>query len=169
MARWINIWLGTADIPAEYKELINSVKNRLGQTGDYYSGWELFENDVIGHSGGTPNYSSRIVFSENVSEISGTLMLTEKGEVYDISDTSAPIDGLMAISKISCGEAHKLALDVEGVVYSWGTNTYGECGVSTTGALAVQEIYFDAIDIYTDPENGFVIKFTFPSIWVHAF
>ena len=74
MAKWIEIWIGTADIPKEYKELIGAVKTRLNGVGDYYSGWELFENGVIGHSGGTPNFSSRIVFSED--EKTGVCVLT---------------------------------------------------------------------------------------------
>ena len=64
MARWIRILMGTADIPENYKVLIDTVNGNLRTTGDYYSGWELFENGTIGHSGGTPNYSSRIVFSD---------------------------------------------------------------------------------------------------------
>ncbi len=64
MARWIRIWLGTADIPQEYTDLISSIKSKLNKPGDYYSGWELFEDGTTGHSAGTPNYSSRIVFSE---------------------------------------------------------------------------------------------------------
>ena len=63
-ARWIAIWNGTADIPEEYKDMMDAVKSRLTKQGDYYSGWELFEEGVIGHSGGTPNYSSRIVFND---------------------------------------------------------------------------------------------------------
>ena len=42
MARWIGIWLGSADIPQEYKDLINTVKSDLSEPGDYYSGWESF-------------------------------------------------------------------------------------------------------------------------------
>ena len=64
MARWLQIWMGIADIPDEYKDLVNRVKENLGDSADYYSGWELFESGTIGHSGGTPNYSSRIVFSD---------------------------------------------------------------------------------------------------------
>ncbi len=74
MARWICIWMGMADIPEEYKELVCSVKERLKNTGDYYSGWEFFENGTIGHSGGTPDYSSRIVFSDK--EKIGVCVLT---------------------------------------------------------------------------------------------
>ena len=74
MARWIRIWTGTADIPEEYKSLVSSVKEMLGSTGDYDYGWEVFENGTIGHSGGTPNYSSRIVFSER--EQTGVCVLT---------------------------------------------------------------------------------------------
>ena len=74
MARWMQIWMGTADIPKEYEELIKAVKARLQDAGDYYSGWEFFENGSIGHSGGTPNYSSRIVFSDR--ELTGVCVLT---------------------------------------------------------------------------------------------
>lgn len=74
MARWLQIWMGTADIPEEFAGLISRVKNALNEEGDYSFGWELFENDVYGHSGGTPNYSSRIVFSEK--EMTGVCVLT---------------------------------------------------------------------------------------------
>ena len=74
MAKWLRIWLGTADVPEEYKALVRSVKENLADTGDYYSGWELFANGTTGHSGGTPNYSSRIVFSDE--EQTGVCVLT---------------------------------------------------------------------------------------------
>lgn len=72
MGRWIEIW--TADgaedrtnarvVPEEFKEPLSRIKENLKKEEDYYSGWELFAEDVIGHSGGTPQYSSRIVFDE---------------------------------------------------------------------------------------------------------
>ena len=74
MARWMQILMGTADIPEEYKKLVDSVKANLNDPGDHHSGWELFENGTIGHSGGTPNYSSRIVFSDK--EQTGVCVLT---------------------------------------------------------------------------------------------
>ena len=64
MGRWIGIWTGNADIPESLKEPLSKVKGYLKNEGDYYSGWELFADGVIGHSGGTANYSSRIVFDE---------------------------------------------------------------------------------------------------------
>lgn len=75
MTRWLQIWMGTADVPEEFADLISLTKSRLNEEGDYFSGWELFENDVYGHSGGTPNYSSRIVFSEK--EMTGVCVLTD--------------------------------------------------------------------------------------------
>ena len=95
MAEWIRIWTGTADIPEEYKELITAVKDRLNEPGDYYSGWELFENGTIGHSGGTPNYSSRIVFSDE--EKIGVCVLTNL-------NVAASTDGLCnAIFELAAG------------------------------------------------------------------
>ncbi|MBP5554826.1 MAG: beta-lactamase family protein [Lachnospiraceae bacterium] len=84
-ARWITIWNGTADIPDEYRAAVESVKRRLLNTGDYYSGWECFEGGVIGHSGGTPNYSSRIVFNESAAR--GVCVLTNM-------NVAASTDGL---------------------------------------------------------------------------
>ncbi len=63
MCRWTELWLGKSDIPASYKELIEEIKKMLNQDNEYYAGWEYFGEGVIGHSGGTANYSSRIAFS----------------------------------------------------------------------------------------------------------
>ena len=96
MAKWIEILIGTADIPEEYKELISTVKTRLSGVGDYYSGWELFENGVIGHSGGTPNFSSRIVFSDE--EKIGVCVLTNL-------NVAASTDGLCnGIYELAAGD-----------------------------------------------------------------
>ncbi|MCR5251872.1 MAG: beta-lactamase family protein [Lachnospiraceae bacterium] len=64
MGRWIGIWTGSIDVPEELAGALAKVKGSLKEEGDYYSGWELFADGVTGHSGGTPNYSSRVVFSE---------------------------------------------------------------------------------------------------------
>ena len=91
MARWLQIWLGTADIPEEYRELVCSVKEDLINAGDYYSGWEVFENGTVGHSGGTPNYSSRIVFSDE--EQTGVCVLTNMNVA---SSTDSLCNGIYA-------------------------------------------------------------------------
>ena len=57
MGRWLELWIGNDNFPA-----MDLVRNEIAHTGDYYAGWEMFDGGVIGHSGGTPNYSSRIVF-----------------------------------------------------------------------------------------------------------
>ncbi|WP_026498771.1 serine hydrolase domain-containing protein [Butyrivibrio sp. WCD2001] len=64
MGRWIEICLGNSEIPEDFKESFSKIKEQLKSEGDYYSGWELFADGVTGHSGGTPNYSSRIVFED---------------------------------------------------------------------------------------------------------
>ena len=89
----------------------------------------------------------RVVFAEKVIDISGTLMLTTKGEVYNISDTTKAISNFNSIAKISCGEAHNLALSTNGVVYSWGENTYGECGVANETIVVSKEISYSISDI----------------------
>ena len=98
MLRWMQIWSETADITDEYKELVTEVKNHLNDTDDYYSGWQAFENGVIGHSGGTPNYSSRMVFSKTGA--TGVCVLTNMNVaastdglcngIYEIVDDKVP-------------------------------------------------------------------------------
>ena len=56
---WMKAWIECADPDME------DVMGRLVNEGDCYAGLERFEGDVIGHSGGTPNYSSRFVFSRS--------------------------------------------------------------------------------------------------------
>ncbi len=108
----------------------------------------------------------RVVLQENVIDISGTLILTENGTVYDITDTSVAIEGLSNIAKISCGTGHNLALTINGVVYTWGTNTYGECGTDTTGNIEVIAIAAEVYEISAgncismlQDENGKVYAF----------
>lgn len=59
IGKWLKAWIEDADPDMDL--ILAELKNE----GDYYAGWERFEGDVIGHSGGTPNYSSRIVFSRS--------------------------------------------------------------------------------------------------------
>lgn len=68
IGRWMEAWIGGTDPDME------QVFSRLENEGDYYAGWEMFEGGVTGHSGGTPNYSSRIVFSR--SSQTGVCVLT---------------------------------------------------------------------------------------------
>jgi len=67
MERWIEIQLGNADVPEEFYRIISDIQTELTPENSYFAGWEYSEESV-GHSGGTANYSSRIVFSadENV-------------------------------------------------------------------------------------------------------
>ena len=65
---WMKAWIEGTDPDME------AVIGRLVNEGDCYAGLERFEGDVIGHSGGTPNYSSRFVFSRN--EKVGVCVLT---------------------------------------------------------------------------------------------
>jgi len=56
---WMKAWI-EGDDPD-----MDDVLSKLIDKGDYFAGWERFDGDTIGHSGGTPNYSSRIVFSRS--------------------------------------------------------------------------------------------------------
>ena len=71
MAKWMQFWLGDSKNMGTARAGILSMVN---EDGSYYAGWENF-GDRTGHSGGTPNYSSRIVFSEE--EQIGVCVLTD--------------------------------------------------------------------------------------------
>lgn len=105
MARWMQIWMGIADIPEEYKDIVSKVKDRLKESGDYYSGWEVTRSGDIGHSGGTPNYSSRMVFSK--TEKFGALVLTNLNVA---ASTDSLCNGLFSLVKD--GMAGDIAKDV---------------------------------------------------------
>lgn len=67
MGRYLMIQLKDAQIPEEYRKLIESSHENLlynEKQSTYFAGWEYFGNSIIGHSGGTPNYSSRMIFSK---------------------------------------------------------------------------------------------------------
>lgn len=66
MCRYLMIQLGDAQLPEEYKNLTDSTHEYLlySENQDaYFAGWEYLGDGIIGHSGGTPNYSSRMMFS----------------------------------------------------------------------------------------------------------
>lgn len=59
IGKWMDAWINGKEHGME------SVLSHLSKEGDYYAGLERFKGDTIGHSGGTPNYSSRMVFSKS--------------------------------------------------------------------------------------------------------
>lgn len=67
MCRYLMIQLGDVQIPETYAELIDLCHEYLFEEdtpGAYFAGWEYFGHGMIGHSGGTANYSSRMIFSK---------------------------------------------------------------------------------------------------------
>ena len=99
MGRWLEIWLGDADIDDEFKTLIATTKSQLREEGDYYSGWECRSDGSIGHSGGTPNYSSRIVFTDNGK--AGVCVLTA---VNAAASTDSLCNGMLdSVTGKECG------------------------------------------------------------------
>lgn len=93
MAEWIRIWMLDEEVPGGFEEAIKLTKEQLAFEGDYTSGWEMFSDDVIGHSGGTPNYSSRIVFSDK--EKCGVCVLTNLNVAASTDSLCNNIFGLL--------------------------------------------------------------------------
>ncbi|MBO4680388.1 MAG: beta-lactamase family protein [Clostridiales bacterium] len=105
MARWMKIWIGEAEIPEEFKAIVNEVKDRLKEPGDYFSGWEVTKDGEIGHSGGTPNYSSRMVFSK--TKKTGVVVLTNLNVA---ASTDSLCNGIFAL--VNGGDRAAIAKDV---------------------------------------------------------
>ena len=123
IGNWMKAWIENSDAD------MDAVISRLVNEGDYYAGWERFEGDAIGHSGGTPNYSSRIVFSRSkgigvcvltnlnvasttdslcnsvfaeVSGISSEGLICDVWTVFDIIFTSVSVLGLIVLMFALC-------------------------------------------------------------------
>ena len=120
---WMNAWINGQE--PEMDEIMSNLQNK----GDYYAGWERFDGDTIGHSGGTPNYSSRIVFS--ASRGIGVCVLTNV-------NVAASTDSLC--NNIFCeltGNAHEgLVCDV------WTVFDIIFTSVTATGALILVFVLF---------------------------
>ena len=102
------------------------------------------------------NLPMKVIFSEKVTDISGTLLLTERGKVYDISDLNNPIREFKDISKISCGKGHFAALSSDGRLYLWGDNKYGECANKNVDNTNTQTADFKVIDISAGNETTII-------------
>ena len=63
MGRWLQIQMGMVTVPENLASAINEIQ--LISVKEYFAGWELTDYGALGHSGGTPNYSSRIVFDKD--------------------------------------------------------------------------------------------------------
>lgn len=129
MCRWIEIWLGREDIPLEYQKLIEETKDIINKENDYYAGWESFGDDVIGHSGGTANYSSRIVYS--TEESLGVCVLTN---VNVAASTDRLCNDIFAITT---------GKEPAGFVYDvWNIFDYVFSGVSILGIILLFVIIY---------------------------
>jgi len=105
MAQWLKIWTGVAEIPEEFKAIVAAVKEKLKEPGDYHSGWEVTKDGDIGHSGGTPNYSSRMVFSK--TRKTGVVVLTNLNVA---ASTDSLCNGIFAL--LNGGDKAPIAKDV---------------------------------------------------------
>ncbi len=133
-----------SNIPIKIEELKNIVKVdayknmsiALGQDGTVYVWGESYSSIPM-----------KKIFLEHIIDISGNLLLSDKGQVYTLSDEILRIEGLSDVVKISCGGTHNLALTSHGLVFAWGANTYGECGVNKTGNIENKAIMYDILEI----------------------
>ena len=86
----------------------------------------------------------KVGFYTKVVDITGRLVLSEYGTVWNMTDLTQKIPGITNIVEIASGDSHNLALKADGKVYSWGNNAYGQLGTGNTTAnnepVAVHDI-----------------------------
>ncbi len=75
---------------------------------------------------------TKLNFPAKVIDITGKLLLSEYGTVWEIQNLNKKISGLNNIVEIASGDSHNLALRADGTVYSLGYNGYGQCGTGNT-------------------------------------
>ena len=71
---------------------------------------------------------TKIEFYSKVIDMSGKLLLSEYGTVWDMKNIYQKVAGLTNVVEITSGDSHNLALKSDGTVYAWGNNTYGQLG-----------------------------------------
>lgn len=118
MCRYLMMQLGDTQIPEEYNKLIDISHEYLLNSeyhGTYFAGWEYFGNQIIGHSGGTPNYSSRMIFSKE-KDIAVCVLAN--------MNAAASIDRLCdGIFAITCGQEKQSFVSdiwrIFDIIFSW--------------------------------------------------
>ena len=119
IGKWMKAWIEGSDPDME------AVMDHLETEGDYYAGWERFGEDITGHSGGTPNYSSRIVFSRSMK--TGVCVLTN----LNVASTTDSLCNSIFSAKVT-GDVHdSLICDV------WTVFDIIFTAVSAVGAVSL--------------------------------
>jgi len=96
---------------------------------------KFFRNSII-HKAFSENY---ILYKNGTSYIN----IGEKKLNLPISKTG----GIKIVKKIECGENHMIILFEDGTIYSYGDNTWGQCGIEVTKKKITELIEINNINI----------------------
>jgi CubicO group peptidase (beta-lactamase class C family) len=133
MCRYLLIQLGDAQIPKAYQELIDISHEYLLEDdtpGTYFAGWEYYGDGVVGHSGGTANYSSRMIFSKEKD-----IAVCVLANMNAAASTDRLCDDLYAI--LCNQETRGFVIDI------WRIFDFIFTGISFTGiALLIIAVFF---------------------------
>jgi len=111
--------------------------------------WDFYLNcsPTCGHyeAGGELGDGSE---KQNVPDFCGTCYPNRETPVHVVApdEEGYGSEYLKNIVAISAGNVHSLAMDADGVVWSWGYNQYGELGIGTTGCHSrPQRVWMSAV------------------------
>ncbi len=74
---------------------------------------------------------TKLNFYSKIIDISGKLILSEYGTVWNLNNINQKVPILTNIVEIASGDSHYLALASDGKVYAWGNNSYGQLGLGS--------------------------------------
>ncbi len=72
---------------------------------------------------GYTSFPMKLVTNRRFADISGDMLLSTEGFIYNIKDIENRVNGLTQIAKISKGTDHTIALSVHGYAYTFGTGS----------------------------------------------
>ena len=62
------------------------------------------------------------------------------GAIEDVRLTPVLVQGLHSITQVAAGDYHSLALNDQGLVYSWGSGSWGKLGLSYDGNVSAPRV-----------------------------
>ncbi|MBQ8043678.1 MAG: hypothetical protein IJ272_05960, partial [Clostridia bacterium] len=103
---------------------------------------------------------TKIDFYSKVIDVSGQLILSEYGTVWNLSNLAQKVSNLTNIVEITSGDSHNMALASDGTVYVWGNNSYGQLGTGDTVSSNIPVVVKDlplAESIKAGQYNSYVL------------
>jgi len=92
------------------------------------------------------------IYKINIANQFGQLGIGNVIRVNQPFNVSCFVDNNISIIDISCGKKHTLALSDQGIVFSWGSNEYGQLGLDVFSSQPKKAKYKDSQQLTSPSE-----------------